>query len=77
MKRKPQKYSRLFQYAEESTMVQLTMEAIKAREQNLTYGQMKGLESADVQKKGHWIPPGYEKISERLKRQDGEETKGQ
>lgn len=69
MKQKPQTYSRIFRYAEkESTMVQLTLEAIRAREQNLTYGQMKGMESEQMQKKPRWIPEGYEKVGDRLKR---------
>ena len=43
-KDQPKKYSRLFSYAENSTMLQLTLDAIRAREQNLTYGQMKAKE---------------------------------
>ena len=45
MKDQSKKYSRLFSYAENSTMVQLTLEAIRAKEQNLSYGQMKAKEA--------------------------------
>ena len=44
MNEETKKYSRLFSYAENSTMVQLTLEAIRAKEQNLSYGQMKAKE---------------------------------
>ena len=45
MNEETKKYSRLFAYAQNSTMVQLTLDAIHAREQNLSYGQMKAKEA--------------------------------
>ena len=55
MKDQSNKYSRLFAYAQNSTMVQLTLDAIRAREQNLSYGQMKAKE-AGVKREGENKP---------------------
>lgn len=56
-----EKYSRCLKHIAPAEMDRLTGEAIRAREQGLTYGQLKVKEMVEGRNKVHIIPKGYSK----------------
>ena len=61
------KYSRCLNHIEPAEMDRLTNEAVRAREQGLTYEQLKVKEMTEAKNRVHIIPTGYSKAGRERK----------